>query len=220
MNNSTTTVKFGRICLRDEARHAGSATRWQGHSLADWAQQYAKWVTSIPLGVNPFTDETGIHCGAHQDGPVWFLTAPIGAPSPFTRTCTIPAGKTIFMPVAAYLNDYPCPDPSFKPDPGQSFDDFMSGLAAFVVDNYTSVEATLDGRPLRLRRITTGTFPFVGAADLRGLDSCITGSTQSGLIDGHFLVIDALEPGNHELQARSVSNIFGVTEGRFLLQVR
>lgn len=203
----------------DRARTA-SRSHWQGAPLAHWARQEANWVLSIPLGANPMLDITGTHCAAHQDGPVWFLSAPVGLPEPFTKTCTVPFGQAIFVPVAAYLNDYPCPDASFQPAPGQSLDAFLAEGAAFVMSSFSSIEASLDGRTLTPRRIASRSFAFVGAKDLTPVDGCITGSAQSGVVDGYYLAIDPLPRGDHVLSIRTASNLFGNNEGSFRIQVR
>jgi hypothetical protein len=207
----------------DEVDTARQTARrhWQGAPLSHWARQQARWVTSIPLGANPMTDTTGVHCAVHQEGSVWYLAAPVKLSTPFNKTCTVPLGTALFVPLAAYLNDYPCRlDPGFQPAPGQSLDAFLAEGAAFVVSNFTSYEATLNGRMLTPLRAATSSFAFVGADDVTPIDACITGASQSGLVDGYFLAIDPLPVGDHDLFIRSVNNLFGNTEGSFHIQVR
>jgi hypothetical protein len=55
---------------------------------------------------------------------VWYLASTAGGA--VTRSCTIPAGKTILFPIVNTENDYPCPDPNFKPAPGQSLQGFLT----------------------------------------------------------------------------------------------
>ena len=75
-----------------------------------------KWVLAIPASQNPIFDQTGADCGLGQNGGVWYLAGTTGGA--VTRTCTIPAGKSIFFPIINVNNDYPCPDPGFQPPPG------------------------------------------------------------------------------------------------------
>ena len=207
-------ARSGESARSEHARH-----EWQGRPLAQWVPAFWRWFYSVPASVAA-PDTTGVQCGVHQDGPVWFLSAPLGGQGPFERTCAVPRGKAIFTPVATFLNDYPCPDPTFKPAAGQSLDDFLGGGLVDLIDSFTLVEASLNHRPLKVRRLTTRTFGITGALDWKGIDACVTGSPQTGLSDGHFVAIDPLPPGDHELRVRSFSTLFGVTEGRFLLQVR
>lgn len=162
----------------EAARHA-DGERWRGESLADLAMRWSRWLTSIPAGVHPFgADESGAQCGINQDGPVWFLAAPL-VPT-YDRACTMPAGKAIAMPLSSYLNDDPCPDSSFQPPPGQSLEAFLGEFAAMLVDATSLKWASLDGRSLPVRRVTTRLFPFTATASLQAFDACVTGSPPRG----------------------------------------
>ncbi len=124
------------------------------------------------------------------------------------------------MPVASYINDYPCPDPGFQPAPGQTMEDFLRAGAAFLIDGTTFASVTLDNKPLRLRRVATGVFSFTAAASLQAYDACLTGSPQLAVIDGLFAFIDPPSAGSHTLQVRVTNTYFGVTEGTFILNVK
>jgi hypothetical protein len=93
---------------------------WQGFSHEELAIDWARWLLSIPVGVNPLAaTETGVNCAINQNGPLWFLAAPGGAT--YNRTCTVPFGAPLVMPVASYIDDYPCPAAfGFQPPPDQS----------------------------------------------------------------------------------------------------
>lgn len=188
--------------------------RWHEYSLDALAIGSWRWLVSIPPGVHPFEDD-GTNCGINQQGRFWYLGAPIDA----QRTCVVPTGRVIVAPVFVAVNDYPCPDPNFKPAPGQSLEAFLRDGIAPVIDGVSSTHALLDGKPVRVRRITTGVFPFTGAAGLGFFDSCITGSPQVALADGYFALIEPLRPGDHLLVLRSTSP-FGATEARYTLKVR
>jgi len=178
-----------------------SKSVWRGASYAEWTQRWWQWYNSIPLNVNPSRDDQGTQCGINQAGPVWFIGGPLG--STFERSCTIPQGTAILSPIADFLNDYPCPDPSFQPAAGQTLEDFLIQTVAPIIEGITVYEADLDGQPLPARRVTTGLFPFTAAADLVAVDSCVTGSPQLGVSDGYFLFIEPLPPGEHTLHIHS-----------------
>jgi len=95
-----------------------------GKTYGEWAAEHAKWGMAIPLGVNPANDADGSQCAINQAGPVWFLAGTFTGNA--SRNCTIPAGRAIFFPLDAYFDDYPCPDPNFRPAPGQSLEAFSS----------------------------------------------------------------------------------------------
>ncbi|MBI4600614.1 MAG: hypothetical protein HY721_01505, partial [Planctomycetes bacterium] len=66
-----------------------------GKSYGDWGGAWWAWALGIPAATNPVVDATGEHCDEGQSGPVWFLAGSFGGS--ITRTCSVPAGKTIFL---------------------------------------------------------------------------------------------------------------------------
>ena len=189
----------------------------RGVSLAEWTQRFWNRFMSIPVNVSPANDKTGINCGINQAGPVWFLGAPFGGTN--TLNCTIPAGKVILAPAATFINDYPCPDPSFEPAIGQTLEDFLTQGVTPIIDSFsTAVE--LDGKTLNLHRITAGIQSFTGAKDIAAsIDACVTGSPQLGVADGKYVVIGPLSPGQHILHIHIESQSFGNSDNTFNLNI-
>ena len=69
-----------------------------GLSYEDWTVKFWQWLLSIPLDKNPVADQTGENCGVGQGtDPVFFLAFSSGGKA--ERTCTIPSGKAILIPV-------------------------------------------------------------------------------------------------------------------------
>lgn len=200
-----------------------SGSTWRGAARAEWTQRWWRWWMSIPLGVGPSKDTTGVQCGINQSGPVWFIGGPLG--SDFVRSCTIPQGKAILSPIVDFINDYPCPaPPAFEPAPDQTLEDFLIAGVTPIIDSVTVHAAELDGRPLRELRITSSLFSFTGAIDLVSLDPCVTGSPQVGVSDGYFIFIDPLSVGQHTLHIHSELPGFGLpnngsSEGTYILNI-
>jgi len=188
-----------------------------GVSLAEWTQRFWNRFMSIPFNVGSASDKTGIHCGINQSGPVWFLGAPLGGTN--TLSCTIPAGKTILAPAATFINDYPCPDPTFEPAAGQTLEDYLTRGVTPIIDSF-SVTVQLDGRPVKLRRITAGLQSFTGAKDISSIDGCITGSPQLGVADGQYAFIDPPSIGTHTLHIMINSPTFGASDNTFHLTIK
>ena len=183
-----------------------SQETWRGETFAALTERWWQWLESIPYGVGPSGDPSGANCGINQDGPVWFLAAPVGGT--FSSACTVPAGKAILSPLFVVIDDYPCPDPTFGPAPGQSLEAFLQAdISQFVDDPHASTMATLDSEALHVRHVKTSLFAFTAAASNVKGDSCITGSPQLGVSDGYFVFIDPLPRGQHILHLRSV--VFG-----------
>ena len=171
-----------------------------GRSMEDWAEAWWQWTYAIPLPRNP-NDTATADPGENQRGPVFFLaTPPIDG-----RTFNVPRHKAIGVLLSSILNDYPCPDPSFQPAPGQTLFEFLS-LGAAQADNVAQIESSLDGVALtgltsyhvtshRLMHIT-------GDLSLQVLDSCITGAPQPAVIEAYFMMIKPLSPGVHVLTTR------------------
>jgi hypothetical protein len=203
---------------------AGDASHqtWRGAAYVDLAADWTRWLLSIPLGVNPIAEaETGINCAVDQNGPVWLLAAPGGATDTRTCTCTMPSGKALMMPVASYIDDYPCPPAfGFQPPPDLSLEDFLRADAMSIMDGTTG-SATLDDRPLRLARVTTGVFPFTAAGSLSALgDACLADLPQLAVMDALPLFIDPPSPGAHTLRVSSTNPFFGTTTGTLTLIVK
>jgi hypothetical protein len=71
-----------------------------GVSYEDWTIKFWQWLLSMPVDVNPTTDTTGERCAQEQeDSPVFFLVGAGGGV--VERTCTVPAGKAILVPVGS-----------------------------------------------------------------------------------------------------------------------
>jgi hypothetical protein len=123
-----------------------------------------------------------------------------------TRSCTVPAGKAIFFPVVNVINDFPCPDPSFQPAPGQSLEDFLTEGANYYIDRVAELEIEVDGVLLRdpfRFRATSDLFTFTGDPSLTAVfDPCITGSPQEAVTDGYWIMVAPLAPGEHTLHFR------------------
>ena len=174
-----------------------------GASMVTWAERESQWVYGHPLEHNPLIDQTGADCDEDQTDPhVWFLPR-IAGPRVFSgsRTCTIPRHRAIFLEIGAYVNPYPCPDPSFAPAPGQSLYDFLSADAKAFMDGVTHLEVSLDGRPLgdvlSYRFASEQLFTLTGHPTFAALDACVTGSPQPAVVDGFFMMFKPLDPGTH-----------------------
>jgi hypothetical protein len=153
---------------------------------------------------DPPQDSSSANCGINPSGEFWYV---VGALTPsFTKSNTAPYGKAIVAPITAYGNDRPCPDPDFGPAPGQCLEAFLRANAAAAMRSVTLTEAQLDGRPIKVKRVATRLFGYIGAADLTtGLHACITDAPQLAVVDGCNTFVDPPSRGNHVLQFRSIA---------------
>ncbi|MEY5100207.1 MAG: hypothetical protein RJA36_2926 [Pseudomonadota bacterium] len=126
----------------------------QGQSYGHWAADWWKWAVSIPAANNPLLDSTGQYCGERQTGNVWFLAGYAGSGT-VSRTCTVPAGKSLFFPIinnfyAAWLND----------PPDTRTDDYVRNAAVNGCTNYQITKVEIDDmkviNPMRYNTGKTG----------------------------------------------------------------
>jgi hypothetical protein len=174
-----------------------------GASMVTWSERWWQWLLETPAATNPFLDPTGAECAVAQQGKAWYLAPFIGGSA--TRSCTIPSGKALLVNLSGILNDYPCPDPSFQPAPGQSLEDFLAAGAKAVVDGVNELTLTIDGvtvpNPFDYR-VRSPLFYFQGDASLQTqVDACITGAQQPAVSDGFWVMVKPLPSGSHVLTA-------------------
>ncbi len=185
-----------------------------GADMATWGERAAQWIYAQPLEHNPLLDQTGADCGVDQQGPVWFIP-PIAGPPVFsgTRSCSVPRHTAILLDIGHDTNTYPCPDPKFRPAPGQSLYDFLIQTDLPIMDSVNLLEVSLDGRPfedvLSYRFISDDLFLITGDTSLvQRVDPCITGSAQPAIVDGFFMMFKPLTTGQHTIRVHG-TNTFG-----------
>jgi hypothetical protein len=192
--------------------------RVAGKTTLEWIPDFWRYLMSLPADVNPELNLSA-DCSVGQSGPVFFLPGFQARVS--TRSCTIPAHTPVMYTFQSLFNDYPCPDPSFQPAPGQTLEDFLAQGAKAFDDAITNMAVTIDGTaidPDRYRYLT-GLFSFTGDPSLTAsFDSCVTGSEQVAVVDGWFVLL-RLSPGDHTLVTTYVNPGGHPTSATFLLHV-
>lgn len=73
-----------------------------GASQEAWARRWWQWALSFDEEDSPVADTDGHLCASGQSGPVWFLAGSFESRRT-ERRCRIPAGKTLFFPLANML---------------------------------------------------------------------------------------------------------------------
>ena len=186
-----------------------------GSSMTTWAENWWRWLMAIPADQNPFLSATA-DCSVNQSGPVFFIPPFAVGSQNHTRSCTIEHGKAVAFSLSTVLNDYPCPDPTFQPAPGQSLFDFL--LAGAVAGNadVAEIDVTIDGEPqndmLAYHFASDDLTFFKGDLSLQSsLDACITGQSQPAAVDAFFILVKPLRPGHHTITRRVVTTRGTVT---------
>ncbi len=188
-----------------------------GVSMETWSERHWRWLMSVPFDKNPNLT-VGADCRAGQSGPVFFLPfVPPGADG--IASCIVPAHRLVALSLVSVFNDYPCPDPTFAPAPGQTLFDFLSTGSKQGLDAVAEIDAALDGQPLRdvlsYRVASDDLMYFKGDLSLQQpFDACITGSRQPAAVDSYFMIFKPLRPGPHTIELRYVSTSGKITGPR------
>ena len=73
-----------------------------GATQEEWSKRWWHWALSFDEDNSPVADDDGSRCAQGQSGPVWFLAGTYEARR-VTRSCRVPAGKTLFFPLVNFI---------------------------------------------------------------------------------------------------------------------
>jgi hypothetical protein len=175
-----------------------------GLTYKEWTAKWWQWVLSIPTENNPLPDDTGKNCGQNQNNPnVWFLAGTAGGSA--ERTCTIPSGKAILLPVLNAECSY-AEYPEYK---SESELRFCSGT--FFLTQPSNMQVTVDGvklEDLDKYRVQSALFNLdLPKNNIYGVKA---GPTQA-VSDGYWILLQPLSEGKHEISFGGVAVDFTTT---------
>jgi hypothetical protein len=162
-----------------------------GIPYGEWLAKWWQWTFSIPTAQHPRDAYTPEKCTLNQKGPVWFLADQLGGQE--ERTCTIPAGKAIFIPLLVGECDYSMPDVK---------SDEALRRCAMAGNEYGVIEATVDGiklKNLEQYRTQSGFFNITIPED--NIYNSRAGTFRA-LTDGFFVFLEPLTPGKHDVHLK------------------
>ena len=169
--------------------------------LPDMTAQWWQLMFSIPSGANPINDSTGNNCMVGQRGPTWFLSGSVTA-SPIIRSCSIPSGQALFLPVinAANINT---PGLCGQSDDAATVKQLRAQIAP-LIDGATHVSATVDGRAVpNIVRVKSSVFAIALPAEniftIECGETIPEGIYSPGVDDGLYIRLPALRAGNHQI---------------------
>jgi hypothetical protein len=160
-----------------------------GSTYGQWAANWWNWITSIPEENNPVGDETGEKCAIGQKGPVWFLPGTAGGK--LERSCTIPAGKALFMVIL----DAECSKTEFpKLNTEEEFRKCTRDL-----NEGATLSATVDGVKLKdLEKYRVESPMFNMTFPSNNIFGQKAGPTIAKS-DGWYVILEPLSPGTHNV---------------------
>jgi hypothetical protein len=163
-------------------------------SAAWW--QYVLAIPNDPPGANPAADTTGANCGVDQAaGPFFFLTGNFTSNATVTRNCTVPAGKTLIIPIV----NSECSTLESPPFYGSNEKE-LRACAAVGIDpvDLKTLQLTIDGKQapdLKNYRAQSPVYSFtLPANNILGLAS---GGTGFSVSDGFWAAVKPLSAGTH-----------------------
>jgi hypothetical protein len=163
-----------------------------GRTYAEWTAKWWQWILSIPADDNPARDMDGTLCGINQSGPVWFLAGTLGGNA--ERSCTIPSGKSILLPVLNY-------GATLADEPAIKTEEELLSLSKLEMDVISDIRINLDGVELYdLQKYRVPSVMF----DVNLPENNLFGGNQGptrGVSDGYWLFLKPLSKGKHEIRS-------------------
>jgi hypothetical protein len=167
---------------------SGTGKTYPEHAAAFWV-----WALSQPTASNPLIDPTGENCDVGQSGPNWYLAGAF-AGAPVARSCSVPAGKNLIVPVFNSLAA------AFPTDPPRRRE--VSYLRKSVsAAEHAKVELEIDGVPVDLEgfyeesAVFSVTLPEDNIFGLTGTDRQFDPAVDAG----YYVAIAPLPVGLHTI---------------------
>ena len=169
-----------------------------GLSYVDHIKNFWKWLLHIPAKENPTNDPTGANCASDQlnaNSSVFYLAHGVGE---VTRTCKVPAGKGLFIPVMEVeVSDKEVPNTSVEG---------LASAAKTDQDSVTSLYLKIDDKEYKYENLTkyrTHTDPFEVIFPDNGLYGVLQGGISKVVADGFYIITEPLTKGNHTVHFKS-----------------
>ena len=175
-----------------------SDSRPYGLSNEQHIKNFWKWIISFPKDRSPWKDETGANCDNGQsrtNSSIFYLSGNGGGTS--VRTCKVPAGKSLFIPVSPM-------EISDKEAPKSSLAD-LNNIAKKDQDSITSLYLKIDNKEFNrqdLSKYRTHTGAFEVVYPKNAIFGATEGSSKA-VADGYYVITKPLTRGPHTIQFKS-----------------
>lgn len=189
-----------------------------GLTYDEHAQNFWKWLLSIPASDSPMDDTKGDKCTVGQtdtNSSVFYLGPGEGK---IERTCTVPAGKGLLVPVMEV-------EQSDKEIPGASVE-ILTDAAKKDQDSVNSLYLKIDNEEYTyddlLKYRIQPTEPFQVIFPDNGIFGVAEGGPSQVVADGWYIITEPLAPGNHTVHFRSSLSCpdVGCVEPAFAMDVK
>jgi hypothetical protein len=170
-----------------------------GLTYAEHIKNFQKWVLKIPAKENPINDPTGAKCANGQsntNSSVFYLAFNNGGIS--ERTCKVPAGKGLLIPVMEDEN-------SDKEAPNSSVQD-LDKAAKADQDKVNSLYLKIGDREYNyndLIKYRTHTDAFDVVFPDNAIYGVIKGGVSKAVADGFYIITEPLTKGTYPIHFKS-----------------
>jgi hypothetical protein len=170
-----------------------------GLTYPEHIENYWKWALEIPAKENPINDQTGEGCATGQsntNSSVFYLTFNNGGVS--ERTCKVPAGKALFIPVMQVEisdKDIPGAKPEDLKAETKRDQDSVNSLYLKINDKEYSYNDLLKYR--------TATDIFDVNYANNGIFGIVEGGPTKAHADGFYIITEPLQKGNYTVHYKS-----------------
>lgn len=173
-----------------------------GSTYEQHVENFWKWLLPLPKDISPWDDQTGENCTNGQVGSnssIFYLSSNGGGKS--ERTCKVPAGKGLFIPVSPMeISDKEAPNSSVEQ---------LHTIAKSDQDTVTSLYLKIDDKQysrddLSGYRIDTKDFEVVFPKN------SVFGTSEGhskAVADGYYVITEPLEKGNHTIVYKSTLSL-------------
>ena len=170
-----------------------------GESYGEWAATWWKWILEVPASTSPAFG-TG-NCEDGQSGKVWFLIGSFSGPDLVKRTCTIPAGTSLFFPL---INDSYFAFQSDPPDQ-RTYEYVRSRSLCQGPPKTVVIDTKIDGVTVKNETRYYEQSPFFDVPLPVDNAFGLTGNDHDRLLSpsadsGYYLFLRPLEPGDHKIE--------------------
>jgi hypothetical protein len=168
-------------------------------TYADHIKNFWKWNLKIPAKDNPINDPTGARCATGQENSnssVFYLAFNNGGIT--HRTCKVPAGKGLFIPVMQVEN-------SDKEAPGSSVQQ-LSQSAKADQDSVNSLYLKIGDKEYNfqdLNKYRTHTDAFDVVFPDNGIFGVLKGGVSKAVADGRYIITEPLAKGTYQVHFKS-----------------
>jgi hypothetical protein len=173
-----------------------------GLTYEEHVENFWKWLLPLPKDLSPWNDQDGRNCANGQSGSnssVFYLSGNGGGKS--DRTCKVPAGKGLFIPVSPMeISDKEAPNSSVEQ---------LHNIAKNDQDSVTSLYLKIDDKEYSrqdLEGYRTNTTDFEVVFPKNAIFGASEGLSKA-VADGYYVITEPLEKGNHTIVYRSTLSL-------------